>query len=182
MDESSEKNTLEVYIQSRLAGGKKGQPLSGGGQLYHLGVVRQSLEQKKDSILQKAARHLEMAKSSSKKAQQSYPRGKNTALEQRGKPANNVGMPSSLKRGTVKAHPVLVHQPTSESLACGPGTLHGFGSPSTKDKPVTFDHRLNNKFKMIDFFEHDAKLLSQKKEYRVVATNTGKTERVQEGS
>lgn len=173
-----DKNGLQVFIQSRLTGYKKHTNGFGSEQKLKQSVVRQSLEQRKDSIMNKATNHLELARTSIKKPQQAFSLGKDTSKSLI-KCTEHAGDTIEGRKGPSKAPPILVHQHTSESLLSNPIALHGAGSPVPKDKPVTFDHRLNNKFKMIDYFEHDEKLVSTKKEYRVGLRDLGKNQRIQ---
>lgn len=69
-----------------------------------------------------------------------------------------------------KTQPVLLQQPTYESLSSNNQLAHSpkLSKPAyQKEKAVIFTHNLNNRFKMMDFFEHDESLNDARKGYRV---------------
>lgn len=76
----------------------------------------------------------------------------------------------SERRQPPRAEPILVQQATCESLVSNnqPTLSPKLEKPiSQKEKVVMFDHKLNSRFKMLDFFEQDESLIDARKGYRV---------------
>ena len=141
--------------------------------------IRQSLEKKKENILLQATNHLDVQRNSIKKSQQKPSRPRDS-FKASSKAFDHQGNQTEDLKVQNRTHPVLIHQATSESLVSNTiGKIVPI-SPLPKDRPMVFDHRLNNKFKMIDYFEHDQNLVNTKNEYRVGLLNKGKIEGIQE--
>lgn len=180
-NEILEKTNLQVFIKTKLTGFYMPSKPVTAIKTFNSATVRNSLDQRKDTNVSKPSNNFELARQSVMKAQSPY--SKFSDLQRKppkGKDTNNESIED--RKAVPRTYQKLVHQATSESLVSNTLGNTGVGSSQPKERPVVFGHQLNNKFKMIDYLEHDEKLVSTKKEYRVGLFKPGKTERIQKSN